>query len=276
MGTRWTGTTVFEVDLDVKPTQSYAHATDSTLSRPPDPEPSDSHSSVYDTSPNPQNSNNHSLLATNTTPQSDISCGDAPRTTPPQSDISRGDAPRASDQVRVTPGYATAEVLRVKLLNGNAKMPSRGTPKSAGFDLSASAGLLVPAGQQAFVPTGLAIALPPGTYGRVAPRSGLAAKHRISVGAGVVDADFRGEVLVLLVNHGHCDFTVAVGDRIAQLIVELCSSCSAQEVYDLPDTQRGADGFGSTGAATTLSAMSVTCVDKPCFSMPPWDQRRAH
>jgi dUTP pyrophosphatase len=90
--------------------------------------------------------------------------------------------------------------------------------------------------------------LPNGVYGRVAPRSGLAVKHGIQVGAGVVDPDYTGEVKVVLFNHGDKDFEVKKGDRVAQLILERCETPEVEEVGTVEDTERGAGGFGSTGA----------------------------
>lgn len=89
--------------------------------------------------------------------------------------------------------------------------------------------------------------LPLGTYGRIAPRSGLAAKHFIDIGAGVIDSDYRGEVKVLMFNFSEEEFKVSVGDRIAQLIVEKYTRTEIEEVTDLTDSERGAGGFGSTG-----------------------------
>merc|ERR1711920_336453 len=97
--------------------------------------------------------------------------------------------------------------------------------------------------------TGLAVAIPWGTYARIAPRSGLAAKRMLHVGAGVVDFDYRGEVGVVLFNHGTEDFEVAAGDRVAQLILEEISMASCHEVDTLAETARGAGGFGSTGVS---------------------------
>ncbi|KAI2503084.1 dUTPase [Fragilaria crotonensis] len=127
-------------------------------------------------------------------------------------------------------------------------MPSKGSPFSAGYDLSASTAMTIPAlGGRALVPTDLAIACPVGTYARIAPRSGLALKHGIDVGAGVVDADYRGPVGVILFNFGKEDFQVTKGDRIAQLILEKICTAEAVQVEELDDTKRGAAGFGSTG-----------------------------
>lgn len=137
--------------------------------------------------------------------------------------------------------------LLVKLLTSDATLPSRGSSLSAGHDLYASADISVPARGKALVSTGISIAVPVGTYGRIAPRSGLAAKHSIDTGAGVIDADYRGEVKVLLFNYGDSDFAVAKGDRIAQLILEKVHMGNVRQVDDLEATTRGAGGFGSTG-----------------------------
>lgn len=138
-------------------------------------------------------------------------------------------------------------LLRVKKLSENAVLPSRGSPLSAGYDLSSASKAKVPARGKALIPTDLSIAIPEGTYARIAPRSGLTWKHSIDVGAGVIDADYRGPVGVILFNHSDVDFEVKVGDRIAQLIIEKIVTPNVMEVEDLDATVRGAGGFGSTG-----------------------------
>ena len=102
------------------------------------------------------------------------------------------------------------------------------------------------------MPTDLSIACPPGTYGRVAPRSGLTVKNGIHVGAGVIDADYRGPVGVVLFNLGQEDFVIQVGDRIAQLILEKVCIATVEEVDELDSTVRGSGGFGSTGISEIL------------------------
>ena len=97
------------------------------------------------------------------------------------------------------------------------------------------------------ISTSLAIAVPEGTYGRVAPRSGLASKSFIDTGAGVIDADYRGEVKVLLFNFSDQEFHVQKGDRVAQLVLERIYTPEVMEVEDLEESVRGAGGFGSTG-----------------------------
>jgi len=142
---------------------------------------------------------------------------------------------------------STMTELLVKRLNTDATLPIRGSPQSAGLDLSSSVDTVVPGKGKAIVKTGLSVACPPMTYARIAPRSGLAVKKFIDVGAGVVDADYRGEVGVVLFNFSDEDFVVAKGDRIAQLIIERIEMSTVVEVEDLDDTSRGAGGYGSTG-----------------------------
>lgn len=137
--------------------------------------------------------------------------------------------------------------LRVKKLSDKAVLPSRASPLSAGYDLSSATETKVPARGKALVPTDLSIGIPEGTYARIAPRSGLAWKHSIDVGAGVIDADYRGAVGVILFNHSDVDFEVKIGDRIAQLIIEKIVTPDVVQVEDLDSTSRGEGGFGSTG-----------------------------
>jgi dUTP pyrophosphatase len=145
---------------------------------------------------------------------------------------------------------STPPTLGIKLNTPHAKLPSRGSPGAAGYDLyAANPEPIIIQGQsgRALVPTGIQVVLPPGTYGRVAPRSGLAVKKGISVGAGVIDIDYTGEIGVLIINHGDDDFTVAAGERVAQLILERIMTPEVVELDAVSDTQRGSGGFGSTG-----------------------------
>lgn len=134
-----------------------------------------------------------------------------------------------------------------KKLSDQAILPSRGSSLAAGLDLSSIETVTIEAGTKAIVSTGLAVAIPENTYLRIAPRSGLAAKHSIDVLAGVVDADYRGEIKVILVNLGRGSFTINKGDRIAQAILEKCVIAEVIETNDLDQTERGINGFGSTG-----------------------------
>ena len=128
-------------------------------------------------------------------------------------------------------------------------LPTRQTPQSAGLDLYANISTTISKGERALVPTGIRVALPFGYEAQVRPRSGLALKHGITVlnTPGTVDADYRGELSVLLINHGTEDFQVKRGDRIAQLVIAKVEMIEFQEVDELPDTQRGDGGYGSTG-----------------------------
>jgi deoxyuridine 5'-triphosphate nucleotidohydrolase len=123
-----------------------------------------------------------------------------------------------------------SKYLQVKRLSENAIIPTRGSPNAAGFDLSSAEDTVVQAGRVGIVKTDLSIACPGGTYARIAPRSGLAVKKFIDVGAGVVDADYRGPIGVVLFNFGADDFIVEKGDRIAQLILEKISMAEVVEV----------------------------------------------
>jgi dUTP pyrophosphatase len=149
------------------------------------------------------------------------------------------------------PATGSDEALCVQLLTPAARAPVRASADAAGYDLFAAAAVVVPpSGGRALVPTDVAVAVPPGTYGRVAPRSGLAVKHGIDVGAGVIDADYRGAVSVVLFNHGAAPFAVAAGDRVAQLVLSRIATPAVAVVAHLPSTTRGAGGFGSTGGVS--------------------------
>uniref|UniRef100_A0A6S8H8H7 Deoxyuridine 5'-triphosphate nucleotidohydrolase n=1 Tax=Dunaliella tertiolecta TaxID=3047 RepID=A0A6S8H8H7_DUNTE len=141
----------------------------------------------------------------------------------------------------------TMDTLLVKKLSEFAVLPKRGSAGAAGYDLASAHECVVPARGRLVVPTDLSIKLPSGTYGRVAPRSGLAVKHFIDTGAGVVDEDYRGPLGVVLFNHSDADFKVNRGDRVAQLIIEKIATPEVQEVENLDDTARGSGGYGSTG-----------------------------
>lgn len=159
-------------------------------------------------------------------------------------------------------------VLEVKRLFDDAELPHKGSDRAAGYDLRAHSYafivdnkvgetvklddddvvLVIPANSRCLVKTGIAVAVPEGCYGRVAPRSGLALKKGIDIGAGVIDEDYRGEVGAILFNLNSEPFEVRKGDRIAQFICERIVYPELEEVDELADTQRGAGGFGSTGS----------------------------
>ena len=165
-------------------------------------------------------------------------------------------APRRADRRDAGGGETvTAIALKVRRLPNGAglALPARRTDGSAGLDLEAAVTdpLVIPPGGRALIPTGFAIALPAGFEGQVRPRSGLAVKHGVTVlnAPGTIDADYRGEIKVPLINHGDAPFTVSRGMRIAQLVVAAVASVTPVEVADLDETGRGADGFGSTGVS---------------------------
>ena len=130
----------------------------------------------------------------------------------------------------------------------NVKIPIKGSEFSAGFDLHANQDATIEPNNQAMISTGIHCTLSSSDYYlRVAPRSGLAAKHGINVLAGVVDYDYTGEIKVILINHGSETFTVNKFDRVAQLIPTKIIYPKIKVVDELPETKRGSDGFGSTG-----------------------------
>jgi dUTP pyrophosphatase len=145
--------------------------------------------------------------------------------------------------------------VEIKLLphGEGLPLPAYQTAHAAGLDLLAAvaddAPLLLEPGRTALVPTGLTIALPEGFEAQVRPRSGLAAKHGITVlnAPGTIDADYRGEISVLLINHGSKAFAIARGERIAQMVIAPVSHAELVPVTTLPETARGSGGFGSTG-----------------------------
>lgn len=140
------------------------------------------------------------------------------------------------------------KVLRFAKLSKQALSPVKATPHAAGFDLRSAYDCEIPPHGHQLVKTDLQIALPENTYGRIAPRSGLALNYHIGIGGGVVDADYRGNVGVILFNHSPTEtFKVKRGDRIAQLICEVICHPQLQELEQLDETPRGQKGFGSTG-----------------------------
>jgi len=140
-----------------------------------------------------------------------------------------------------------AAVLRFAKLSEHATTPTRGSPRAAGYDLYSAYDYSIGPMDKAIVKTDIQIAVPSGCYGRVAPRSGLAAKNFIDVGAGVVDEDYRGNVGVVLFNFSKETFEVKKGDRVAQLVCEKICYPELVELETLDETERGAGGFGSTG-----------------------------
>ena len=141
--------------------------------------------------------------------------------------------------------------IQVKRLNNGANLPlpSYESAGAAGMDICAAEAVNLRPGRRAMVATGFAFAIPVGYEVQVRPRSGLAAKHGITVlnTPGTIDSDYRGEVKVILINHGDEDFAIKIGDRIAQIVVAPVTQAAMTQVDVLDDTERGAGGFGSTG-----------------------------
>lgn len=153
-------------------------------------------------------------------------------------------------RVGVQSATAGPERLLLRRVSDHAlPLPGYATGGAAGLDLRAAGKHVLEPGERTLIGTGFAIALPPSCEGQIRPRSGLAARHGITVlnAPGTVDADYRGEVKVLLVNLGSEPVEIAAGDRIAQLVVAPVSRLELVEVEVLPETARGAGGFGSTG-----------------------------
>jgi dUTP pyrophosphatase len=146
---------------------------------------------------------------------------------------------------------STTHTLRVRRLSELAHLPRYQTAHAAGLDLHAAtdAPVELAPGEIRLVPCGIAIAVPIGYEAQVRPRSGLATKHGISMpnAPGTIDADYRGEVRVPLINLGPASFTVEPGMRIAQMVISPVAQCAVEEVNELEDTERGHGGFGSTG-----------------------------
>ncbi|CAM3146801.1 dUTP diphosphatase [Paenibacillus lupini] len=140
-----------------------------------------------------------------------------------------------------------------KRLEGNEDiaLPSKMSEWAAGFDLQAAVSepVVLAPGERKLISTGLAMAMPPQVEAQVRPRSGLAFKHGITClnSPGTIDADYRGEVKVLLINHGQEPFTINRGERIAQMVIQQLPEITIEEADELPDTVRGAGGFGHTG-----------------------------
>ena len=140
------------------------------------------------------------------------------------------------------------EALRFRKLDPSATLPTRGSSAAAGLDLYSIEAVRLTSKQRTLVRTGLAVAIPEGYYGRIAPRSGLATKNGIDVLAGVIDADYRGEIQCLLYNTGDEIVELPAQTKICQLIIEKIVTPVAAWADELPETIRGENGFGSTGS----------------------------
>jgi dUTP pyrophosphatase len=139
------------------------------------------------------------------------------------------------------------EQLKIKYLSEHATCPVRATEKSAGYDLFSAYDYEILPNSHGIVKTDISIQMPTNCYGRVAPRSGLSVKFGVQTGAGVIDADYTGNIGVVLFNHGTANFVIKRGDRIAQLILECIKTPEVVVVREIHETARGEGGFGSTG-----------------------------
>jgi dUTP pyrophosphatase len=139
-------------------------------------------------------------------------------------------------------------MLKVKLLRKDARTPTRGSQYSAGHDLYAIEDCIIDAGSRKIINTGIAIEIPLDAYGRIVPRSGLAVRSGIITMAGVIDADYTGEINAILFNTSSDKFIIKKGDRIAQLIIEkIYNDLTVITVNEIKQSTRGSNGFGSTG-----------------------------
>ncbi|MBC1237635.1 dUTP diphosphatase [Nostoc sp. 2RC] len=140
-------------------------------------------------------------------------------------------------------------VLKVKLLSKNSQTPAYAHEGDAGLDLFSSVETQIQPGESALVPTGICIQLPPNTEAQIRPRSGLALKHQITVlnSPGTIDEGYRGEIGVILINHGRTTFKVDVGMKIAQMVIQPVITVKVEASEELSTTTRGGKGFGSTG-----------------------------
>ncbi len=143
----------------------------------------------------------------------------------------------------------------IKLLSHQAKMPSRATEDSAGFDVYSATMIIIPPTERRSIPLDISLLPPDGMYAQIMPRSGLASKHLIDTKAGVIDRDYTGNIHVILHNAGTEDFTITIGDRIAQIIFYHISHPILTPTHSLDETQRGDKGFGSTGITSVVRTL---------------------
>ncbi len=152
--------------------------------------------------------------------------------------------------------------LRVKLLTPTSILPRRSTCGSAGYDISANETIIIPPGKRALVGSGISVEIPPNTYLRIAPRSGLATRG-IDVSGGVVDSDYRGEIKVILVNNSDKEFSIFLGERMAQMILEQILTPDVEVISQhCIETRRGDKGFGSTGMSSITTCGYTGLTDK--------------
>jgi len=153
-------------------------------------------------------------------------------------------------------------LLQIKKLNDSAIIPSKGSPHSAGYDLSTIEAYTLKPLERKLFKTGLSIAIPTGMYGRIAPRSGLAFKSGVDVMAGVIDEDYRGEVGVLLINLSDTEKQFNIGDKVAQIIFEFYNNVNLQVVDNLTETKKGEGGFGSSDKRVEAPKEASSLIDK--------------
>lgn len=141
------------------------------------------------------------------------------------------------------------QILKVKLLNEKAQIPQYAHEGDIGLDLFSTSETVIQPGETALIPTGISIQLPSATEAQIRPRSGLALKHQVTVlnTPGTIDQGYRGEIGVILINHGKLPFKVELGMKIAQMVIKPILSVKVKKVAELDDTDRGVGGFGSTG-----------------------------
>jgi dUTP pyrophosphatase len=137
--------------------------------------------------------------------------------------------------------------LFVKRLTQTATLPTRGSAQAAGLDLYADTSVSIMPHANNLVPTGISVVVPEGYYGRIAPRSGVSVKTGLIVNAGVIDSDYRGEIKIVFQNPTGKYVDIRAGEKVAQLIIEKIAMLEVKEVDSLDNTQRGSNGFGSTG-----------------------------
>ena len=145
----------------------------------------------------------------------------------------------------------TRPIVAVRSLVEDLPLPEKASEHASGYDLRAAVDsfVVIPPGKRLTISTGMAVSIPPGLEGQVRPRSGLANRHGVTVlnSPGTIDSDYRGEIRVILINHGDADFRIERGDRIAQLVFAPVASIDVEIVKELDQTDRGEGGFGSTG-----------------------------
>ena len=163
------------------------------------------------------------------------------------------------------PEQVLQQAIRIKRLSAKATLLTKGSRLAAGHDIYAINEFTIPAQGQVLAETGIAIGLPKGTYARIAPRSILASKKDIAINGGVIDADYTGEIKVIMINHGKTDCRIQAGDRIAQLIIEKIDTSEMMEVGDHEVTEWAGKGFGSTDMSLKRTTLVTDCKLMICF-----------